>query len=242
MNERATRTHRLFVDAGLQPQASIELPETVAHHAARVLRLRDGDAVVLFDGRGGEYAGRLSIAGKAVRAQIGERRDIERESPLSIVLVQAVSSGDKMDFTVQKAVELGVTAIHPVLTDRAVVRLSGERAERKLEHWRRIVIAACEQCGRNRVPGVSAPVALERYRAPDGLKVMLAPSATQKLSTLAKGPLTLAAGPEAGFSDAEERLLQRAGFVPASLGPRTLRTETAGLAALAALNALAGDF
>ena len=242
MNERTGRTHRLFMEAELRPQASIELPEATAHHASRVLRLRDGDAVVLFDGRGGEYPARLRIVGRGVLAETGDRRDIERESPLSVVLVQAVSSGDKMDFTIQKAVELGVAAIHPVLTDKAVVRLTGERADRKLEHWRRIVIAACEQCGRNRIPALRAPVPLERYRAPEGLKVVLSPSATQKLSTLAKGPLALAAGPEAGFSAAEEKELLRAGFVAASLGPRTLRTETAGLAALAALNALAGDF
>jgi 16S rRNA (uracil1498-N3)-methyltransferase len=243
MGERQGRIHRLFVDRELRPDAGIELPEAAAHHAIRVLRLRDGDPVALFDGRGGEYEARLSVAGRGVvTAHTGTHQDVERESPLSVVLVQGVSSSDKMDFTVQKAVELGVAAIHPVLTERAVVRLNDERGEKKLAHWRRIAIAACEQCGRNRLPEIAAPVALDRYRASGGAKVLLSPAATRKLSTLATGPLTLAAGPEAGFSDGEERLLERAGFVPASLGPRTLRTETAALAALAALNALAGDF
>jgi 16S rRNA (uracil1498-N3)-methyltransferase len=243
MDQRQGRIHRLFVEGTLQADARIELPEAAAHHAVRVLRLRDGDHVALFDGRGGEYDARLSVPGRgAVAAHTGPHRDIERESPLRVVLVQAVSSSDKMDFTVQKAVELGVAAIQPVLGERAVVRLNEERGEKKLAHWRRIAIAACEQCGRNRIPEIAAPVALDRYRAPEGSKILLSPAATRKLSALAAGPLTLAAGPEAGFSDAEERLLERAGFVPASLGPRTLRTETAALAALAALNALAGDF
>jgi 16S rRNA (uracil1498-N3)-methyltransferase len=243
MNERPGRIHRLFVHAELRSQASFELPEATAHHAARVLRLRDGESVVLFDGRGGEFTARLELSGRGrVLAETGERRDIERESPLSVILIQTVSSGEKMDFTVQKAVELGVAAIHPVLSDKAVVRLSDDRGGKKLEHWRRVAIAACEQCGRNRIPDIAAPVPLERYRAPEGAKIVLSPSSPQKLSVLANGPLALAVGPEAGFSEAEEKLLQRSGFLPASLGPRILRTETAGLAALAALNALAGDF
>ena len=234
---------RLYVDTELRPRASIELPEAAAHHAARVLRLEDGDAVVLFDGRGGEYEARLAMPGRnRVLAATGERREVERESPLAVTLVQAISTSDKMDFTIQKAVELGVAAIQPVFSAKSVVRLSGEREAKKLAHWRRIAIAACEQCGRNRVPAVAEPVALERYRAPDGTKILLSPSGAGRLADLAKGPLALAAGPEAGFSKDEENLLARAGFVPARLGPRILRTETAALAALAALNALAGDF
>ncbi|HTP63210.1 MAG TPA: 16S rRNA (uracil(1498)-N(3))-methyltransferase [Burkholderiales bacterium] len=243
MSEHPARVHRLFVDAGLASRASVELPEAAAHHAARVLRLRDGDAVVLFDGRGGEYAARLAMPGRGrVLAELGERRDLERESPLAVTLVQAVSSSDKMDLTVQKAVELGVAAIHPVLTAKSLVRLSGEREAKKLAHWRRIAIAACEQCGRNRIPEIREPVALQRYRFPAGAKILLSPSGSQKLANLAKSPVVLAAGPEAGFSSEEEAFLLRAGFAPVRLGPRILRTETAALAALAALNALAGDF
>lgn len=246
MIERQGRTPRLFVDGELRPRTSIELPEAAAHHAARVLRLREGDAVLLFDGRGGEFEARLSMPGGAshrrVLAETGERRDMERESPLAVTLIQAISTSDKMDFTIQKAVELGAVAIHPVFSEKSVVRLSGEREAKKLAHWRRIAIAACEQCGRNRIPEIREPVALDRYAAPAGTKILLSPSGTGRLADLAKGPLAVAAGPEAGFSGEEEKLLLRAGFAAVRLGPRVLRTETAALAALAALNALAGDF
>jgi 16S rRNA (uracil1498-N3)-methyltransferase len=242
-NRHPARTTRLFVDAELSPRASIELPEDAAHHAARVLRLAAGDRVVLFDGRGGEYDATLAMPGRGrVLAETGDWRELERESPLGVTLVQAVSSGERMDFTIQKAVELGVAAIHPVYSERSIVRLAGEREAKKLAHWRRVAIAACEQCGRNRVPAVAEPLALASYRAPEGTKILLAPTATRRLAELARGPLALAAGPEGGFSEAEEAQLQRDGFVAASLGPRVLRTETAALAALAALNALAGDF
>jgi 16S rRNA (uracil1498-N3)-methyltransferase len=243
MTERQGRITRLFVDTELRPQASLELPEAAAHHAVRVLRLREGDTVVLFDGRGGEYDARLSMPGRdRVLAETRERRDVERESPLAVTLVQAISTSDKMDLTIQKAVELGAVAIHPVFSAKSVVRLSGEREAKKLAHWRRIAIAACEQCGRNRVPEIREPVALDRYIAPAGVKILLSPSGAGKLADLAKGPLAVAAGPEAGFSDEEEHRLLRAGFAAVRLGPRVLRTETAALAALAALNALAGDF
>ena len=156
--------------------------------------------------------------------------------------MQAVSSGDKMDLTIQKAVELGVFLIQPAFTARSLVRLSAEREGKKLAHWRRIAIAACEQCGRNRIPDVDSPVPLDRYRAPAGSRILLSPSGSGRLADTAKAPVVLAAGPEAGFSVEEEALLLRAGFRPVRLGPRILRTETAALAALAALNALAGDF
>ncbi len=244
MKERQGRIPRLFVDAELRPQAKLVLPEDAAHHAARVLRLREGDAVALFDGRGGEYGARLFMPGRdRVVAEIGEWRDIERENRLAVTLVQAVSSGEKMDFTIQKAVELGVAAIQPLLTAKSVVRLSAEREEKKLAHWRRVAIAACEQCGRNRIPDIAEPLQLDRYKAPeDAARILLSPAGTQALAGLARSPVVLAVGPEAGFSADEERLLERAGFVPVRLGQRTLRTETAALAALAALNALAGDF
>ncbi len=237
------RVPRLYVDAELHPRSKLSLPEDAAHRAARVLRLRDGDAVVLFDGRGSEYEARLAMRARGqVVAETGERRDPECESPLEVTLVQAVSSGDKMDFTIQKAIELGVAAIHPVFSAKSLVRLSGEREAKKLAHWRRIAIAACEQCGRNRLPEIREPVALERYLAPPGTKILLSPAGAEKLANLARSPVVLAAGPEAGFSAGEEQSLLRAGFVPVRLGPRILRTETAALAALAALNALAGDF
>jgi 16S rRNA (uracil1498-N3)-methyltransferase len=249
MTERQPRVHRLFVDAELGPQSTVELPEPAAHHAARVLRLADGDAVLLFNGRGGEYEARLVVAGRGqVSAETGERRDPERESPLRVTLVQAISSSDKMDVTIQKAVELGVAAIQPVFSSKSIVRLSGEREAKKLAHWRRIVIAACEQCGRNRVPEVREAMSIEacsRTAGEAALRLLLSPEGKSALKAISPKPgqaITLAAGPEAGFSDDEEKVLQRAGFVPLRLGPRILRTETAALAALAALNALAGDF
>ena len=168
-------------------------------------------------------------------------------SPLALTLVQGVSSSEKMDFTVQKATELGVAVLQPVIAARSVGRIAGERAAQKRAHWQRVAIAACEQCGRNRVPQVLPPVPLAEYcrtaSPADGL--LLSPEAQLGLREAAarlKGAVALAAGPEAGFSAAEEALLQGAGFVPVRLGPRVLRTETAALAALAALNALAGDF
>lgn len=242
MKERPARTPRFFVAAELRTGARLDLPEQAAHHAARVLRLRDGDAATLFDGRGGEYEARLYLPGRDhVLAEVGAKREIERESPLQVTLAQGISSGEKMDFTIQKAIELGVAAIQPLVTDKSVVRLSGERAARRLSHWRRIAIAACEQCGRNRVPPVLEPLAVALYR-PEGLKFLLSPTGEKRLGELAGSPVALAAGPEAGFSPQEEASLLRSGFTAVRLGPRVLRTETAALAALAALNALRGDF
>ena len=249
MKDRQGRVPRLYVEAELHPDFKLTLPVDAAHHAARVLRLRDGDAVVLFDGRGGEYEARLVVGARGqVAARTGEPRDPELESPLQVTLVQAVSSSEKMDFTIQKAVELGVAAIQPVLSEKSVVRLSAGREEKKHARWRRVAIAACEQCGRNRLPELREAMSVETYcrtPGPASLRLLLSPQGSPGLRNMRgkiEHAVTLAVGPEAGFSDTEERLLQRAGFVPVRLGPRILRTETAALAALAALNALAGDF
>ena len=244
LKERQARVPRLYVDAELRAQTRFALPDDSAHHVARVLRLRDGELAVLFDGRGGEYEARLLMPGRnQVIAEIGAHADTGRESSLSVTLVQGISSSDKMDFTIQKAVELGANAIQPLLTEKSVVRLSAEREAKKLSHWQRIAIAACEQCGRNRIPQVAEPLPLSEYRPPEeSSKILLSPAGTHKLASLAQNPVALAVGPEAGFSADEDRQLQRAGFVPVRLGARILRTETAALAALAALNALAGDF
>lgn len=240
-------TPRLYVDAPLAVGARITLPEAAAHHAVRALRLQAGEAVVLFNGRGGEYAARIESIGKTgVAVQIDAFSATERESPLSVTLVQGLSSGDRMDLTVQKSVELGVQAIQPVAAEKSVLRLTGERATARCEHWRRVAIAACEQCGRNHVPEILPPLPLARYAAPaNALKLVLAPDAGTSLKALVGSDtqhIVLAVGPEAGFSEAEERLLVATGFQPVSLGPRILRTETAAPAALAALNALQGDF
>lgn len=248
MKEKPARVARFFTDAELRAGAMALLPEDAAHHAVHVLRLREGEEVSLFNGRGGEYAGRIAtIERLRVAVDLLAYRALERESPLAVTLVQGVSAREKMDFTLQKATELGVAALQPVIAARSVGRVAGERAEHKRAHWQRVVIAACEQCGRNRVPQVLPPVQLAEYcrRAGPADGLLLSPDAHLGLRDAAarlKGAVALAAGPEAGFSAEEEAMLAQAGFVPVRLGPRVLRTETAALAALAALNALAGDF
>jgi len=242
------RAARLYIESGLAANTSLELPERAAHHAARVLRLRAGHRLILFDGRGGEYDAVVEAGPRsAVTVAIGAHRETERESPLGAVLAQGISGAERMDFTIQKAVELGVAAIQPLATERSVVRLEPERAQTKLAHWRRIVIAACEQCGRNRVPELRAPLSVRAFCGEatlPGNRWVLAPGAAGRIATLGAGlanGVVLAAGPEAGFSDDEATLLAAAGFTALSLGPRVLRTETAAIAALGALNALAGD-
>ena len=242
------RLARFFVDSPLASGARLALPERAAHHATRVLRLRTGDALTLFDGRGGEYDATIADLGRdAVNVEVAAWRDLERESPLAITLAQGISSAERMDLTVQKAVELGVAAIQPLDCEKSVVRLDARRAESRLAHWRRIVISACEQCGRNRLPDVRPPLTVaalcEATRA-EHTKWLLAPEAPTRLRDAARGfgeSLLMAAGPEVGFSDAEVPALLDAGYVPVQLGPRILRTETAALAAIAALNAIAGD-
>jgi 16S rRNA (uracil1498-N3)-methyltransferase len=249
MHEKPARVARFFADEALRAGAAAMLPEEAAHHAVHVLRLRAGEEVTLFDGRGGEYAGRIAaIERLRVTVDVLEHRALERESPLALTLVQAISSSERMDFTVQKATELGVAALQPVHAARSVGRIAGERAAHKRAHWRRVAVAACEQCGRNRVPEVLPVLGLAEYcRAPaaPGARLLLAPEARLGLREAAArlgAAATIAAGPESGFTAEEEALLAAAGFVPVRLGPRVLRTETAALAALAALNALAGDF
>jgi 16S rRNA (uracil1498-N3)-methyltransferase len=236
---------RFYVDAPLRAGGVCILAEDSAHHAVHVLRLREGEEVTLFNGRGGEYAARIaSMQRLKISIDLLQHRAVERESPLRVTLVQGVSAGERMDSTVRKAVELGVAEIQPVLATRSVARPRGERAEGRRGHWQKIVIAACEQCGRNRIPEVQPLVTLQDYRAEgEALRVLLSPSAKLPFSkVVSKGDsFTLAAGPEAGFTAEEEAQLAGRGFVPASLGPRVLRTETAAVAALAALNALRGD-
>lgn len=249
MKARGGRVPRLFAGVELRPGMMMTLPEGPAHHATRVLRLAAGDPLTLFNGRGGEYEARIaSVARGRLAVEVIAWRQIERESPLAATLVQGVSSGDKMDFIIQKAVELGVAAIQPVLTARSVVRFSAGRDIAKLAHWQRVVIAACEQCGRNRLPEIRGAVPLDAYCSgthETSSRVLLSPRGTARLADVAATAgraVVLAAGPEAGFGPEDESLLVKAGFVPVRLGPRVLRAETAALAALAALNALAGDF
>jgi 16S rRNA (uracil1498-N3)-methyltransferase len=234
-------TPRVYVEGPLHEGLIVDLHGAAGHHA-RVLRLREGDAVTLFDGAGGEWT--ATFSGKA-KVRVQGFREVERESPLAITLVQGVSSGERMDYTVQKAVELGVAAIQPLLTKKGVVRLEGDRASARVSHWQRIVIAACEQCGRNRIPVVAPLLEFSEYiRDAKGEepKLLLSAQGRSIGEFDVQGKATLAIGPEAGFAAEEQAALERAGFVKASLGPRILRTETAALAALAALSALRGDF
>jgi len=224
----------------------VALPEALAHHALRVLRLRDGEVVVLFDGGGGEVEARLAVRGKAVFAQLGEARTVERESPLRIVLVQALASGDKMDWVVQKAVELGAHAVQPVQAERSVLRLAGERADKRVAHWQQVAVAACEQCGRNRIPEILPLQPLVHWLGThrDALNYVLAPGGAKGFADEPepKDVVHLLVGPEGGWSEGELPAFAGAGCRRVGLGPRVLRTETAGLAAVAALQARWGDF
>jgi 16S rRNA (uracil1498-N3)-methyltransferase len=238
---------RFYCREALSPGAHVELPEPVARHAVRVLRLPPGAPVVLFDGRGGEYPAHIErIERDRVYAELAAWQEIERESPLAVTLVQALQAGDKMDFTIQKAVELGVRDIVPVESRRSVLRLAGERAAKRVAHWQGVVASACEQCGRNQVPLVAPLEKLENWlaRPANGaLRLMLAPDAGQTLVDVAPaGEVQLLIGAEGGLDPQEMIAAQHAGFRAVRLGPRVLRTETAGLAALAALQALWGDF
>ena len=242
---------RFYSPETLSAGACVALSENAARHAVRVLRLREGDALILFDGRGGEYPARIVRAGRDdVVAELLAWRDCECESPLAITLAQALQAGEKMDLTVQKAVELGVQRVVPVASQRSVVRLEGERARRRVEHWRAVAASACEQCGRNRIPEISALESLRQWlaRPVDGdvLRLLLDPRSSNTLQTLTRPGggqrVELLIGPEGGLAPEEEAMAVAAGFVGVRLGPRVLRTETAGLAALAAIQCLWGDF
>jgi 16S rRNA (uracil1498-N3)-methyltransferase len=238
---------RFFCPIPLLAHSTVDLPPAVAHHAERVLRLAPGDALTLFNGQGGEFPARLIALGKAAKAELRAHLPGERESPLAITLVQSLASGDKMDWVLQKAVELGASKIVPVASSRSVVRLSGERAEKRVEHWRQIVASACEQCGRNRLPEVAELKSLLSHmaQAPDTgtQRLILAPGSASRLGDFPRPQaVELLVGPEGGFTEDEVLAAEVAGYRAIRLGPRILRTETAGLAALTALQMLWGDF
>ncbi|MBA3034267.1 MAG: 16S rRNA (uracil(1498)-N(3))-methyltransferase [Gammaproteobacteria bacterium] len=236
----------------LAPGAQVDLPEAAAHHAIRVLRLKEGAPLILFDGRGGEWQATIVGAGgtasRMMRVALQSFDATDRESPLQITLAQGLPSGDKMDWVVEKSVELGVAAIQPVAAKRSVIRLSGERMDRRITHWNNIASAACEQCGRNQVPVVAPVLDLPRYLAQtkgqNTLRLLLSPDTGIALHELAKPstPLVTLIGPEGGWEEGEMLAAQAAGFQPIRLGPRILRTETAGAAVLAAMQAIWGDF
>lgn len=238
---------RFYLDQPLAPGARFSLPPGPARHAARALRLAVDDTIVLFNGRGGEFAARIERINKdEVAVSVTEFAAVERESRLRVMLAQGISSGERMDYTLQKAVELGVAAIQPIAARRSVVKLAGERADRRVAHWQGVVASACEQCGRNQVPVVAPPLPLAHWlgQRPDGRLLFLSPLAEARLADLQQpeGQDWLVAGPEGGFEADEIAALHTTGAIPVRLGPRVLRTETAALAALAAMQTLWGDF
>lgn len=233
----------------LAPGAQIELPEAAARHALKVLRMKAGERVILFDGRGGEWLAELKVgAGGTAHAALRAFADRDCESPLHVALAQALPAGDKMDWIVEKCVELGVAAIQPVAAKRSVIRLSAERMARRVAHWNAIARAACEQCGRNRVPEVAPlldlPQYLARAQVQNARRLLLDPQGGTALQALDRpaAPVVVLSGPEGGWEAGELQAAHTAGFQALKLGPRILRSETAGAAALAALQARWGDF
>lgn len=239
---------RLYLDATLLPGSEIELTGDRARYVGRVLRLRKGDRLNLFDGRGGEFGADIVQSGKSsVVVQVGEAIVRDVESPLGIHLLQGISRGERMDVVVQKATELGVRRITPVQTEYSVVRLAGARAEKRIAHWRAVAASACEQCGRNRVPSIEPVTGLRdwlgQHLDDEGRRVVLAPGAGATIRSLQPedSSVTVLIGPEGGLSDGEIELVTGAGFSPVGFGPRILRTETAAVAVLSALQVAYGD-
>ncbi|WP_375057793.1 16S rRNA (uracil(1498)-N(3))-methyltransferase [Zobellella sp. DQSA1] len=222
------------------------LSEDAANHVGRVLRMQPGQPLVLFNGEGGQYDAEIVRADKkSVQVRVGHFSAIETESPLHFHLGQVISRGDKMDFTIQKSVELGVNVITPLFSSRCGVKLSGERLDKKVQQWQKIAIAACEQCGRNRIPEIRPAVHLEQWLVENSheLKLNLHPRAQFSVNRLPSPEhgVRLLVGPEGGLSDDEIALARAQGFVDILLGPRVLRTETAALTAITALQCRFGD-
>lgn len=255
------RLTRVYVNATLIPGSVVELPGDSAAHLAKVLRARSGDEIVLFTGDGREFAAAVeSVRGSRVTAAVGEGREVDRESRLAVTLLQCVPRGDRMDFIVQKATELGVARIVPAISQRSVVRLDASQAESKAAHWRAVAINACEQCGRNRLPVIEAPRALINYlgetsgaamsgvTASGGAMRTTGPRLLFDPELKSQGPMQeigtavdIAIGPEGGFAAEELEAFRVSGFAAVRLGPRVLRTETAAIAAIAWLQSRFGD-
>jgi 16S rRNA (uracil1498-N3)-methyltransferase len=240
---------RFYCSPPLPLSGSFELPPDAAHHAARVLRLREGNPVQIFDGLGNERYGVIDeLGGKRVIINCIAAIDIDRESPLKVLLAQALSSSEKMDWVIQKATELGVAEIQPIDTERSVVKLTAERTTKRLDHWQQVAISACEQCGRNTLPLIHAPldimVWLQQTKSMPDAKYILLPEGVASLRDQAKPPgkVMLLIGAEGGFSQAESTAALHCGFTSIRLGSRVMRTGTAAIAGLAVLQSLWGDF
>jgi 16S rRNA (uracil1498-N3)-methyltransferase len=259
------RLTRVYVDAPVAAGKRVVVEGSAANHIARVLRLRSGDSLTVFDGSGGEFGARIEEFRKeTVVVAVEEHRPLDRESPLPLTLVQGISRGERMDWIIQKATELGTSRIVPVFTKRSVVRLDEKQAERKLQHWRAITVSACEQCGRNRIPDLAVPVDFFDMLAGDpsghpdpagrkdsagrsdsagSTRLLLSPTGDLRIDDLqdvGKG-ITVLIGPEGGLEDVEQEAAVTAGFKAVRLGPRVLRTETAAIAALTIIQRYFGD-
>ncbi len=249
MRRAASQPTRIHVPGALAPGAVVPLPAPAAHHLSHVLRAAVGDEVVVFND-GAEFAATITRIDKTgVSVKVAAGAAVDRESPLFFTLAQAISSSERMDMTLQKSVELGVARAQPLYSERSLVRLDAERTAKRVAHWQQVVVAACEQSGRNVVPPVAAPLPFTDWlgalpqAGPDELRVLLSPRASTRLAELPRPRrVTLLAGPEGGFTSVEAELARQYGFVALRLGPRVLRTETAALAALAAMQTLWGDF
>jgi 16S rRNA (uracil1498-N3)-methyltransferase len=241
----SARVQRVFTYQTLAAGIRVTLEHEAAHHVATVLRMRVGETIILFN-EGTECEGRIAQLGKhGVSIAVERLATVSRESPLRITLAQGVSRGERMDYTIQKAVELGVFAIAPIITQRTTVKLDEERADKRHEHWRRIIIGACEQSGRNHLPQLLPIASLDDWlqATRPGVKILLRGDAELSLASVASdGDTTLLIGPEGGMAASEVTAAERAGYIAVRLGPRTLRTETAALAAIAAIQVLHGDF
>jgi len=239
------RIHRVFTDQALEPERNVVLAEDAAHYLSRVLRVAIGQQVVVFNGDGFDYSAEIDRLDRgALGIRVQSRLPARPESPLQINLVQAVSRGERMDLTLQKATELGVAGVQPLFSARTEVRLKGEKLLRRMEHWQKIVISACEQSGRARLPVLHAPAELEEWaRAASATRrIVCLPGADRSLASMVdQSAVELLVGPEGGFDDHELDVLAQQGVVAAGLGPRILRTETAGAVAISILQALAGD-
>lgn len=240
------RIPRIYTPTPLQSGTTIELDDNAFSHAVRVLRLGEGAPLILFNGEGGEYEATLcDVQKKRACAAVGAHSLRECESPLHIILGQCISRGEKMDYTIQKAVELGVSEIVPLFSERCGVKLDQERSDKRTGHWQSTIISACEQSGRNRIPRIHTPQSLDIWlgNIDASCKLVLDPCASQSLPHLPTPEMSVALliGPEGGLSDAEIHLAVRNGFTGIRLGPRILRTETAGLVVLSSIQQLWGD-
>jgi len=241
------RLTRVFIDSDLAAGQRLTVEGSAGNHIVRVLRARVGDELTLFNGRGGEYGASIDeIRRDTVQVSVREHRNQERESTFELTLAQGISRGERMDWVVQKATELGVTRIAPLFTERSMVHLDGKQALKKMQHWRGIAVSACEQCGRNLVPEIAAPIALHGLLEKPvgrGISLLLSPTSEQRVADIAGSPegATVLIGPEGGLAQVEQDAALRSGFTAVRMGPRVLRTETAAVCALTLLQQKFGD-